>query len=131
MDAPIWVHDEVVRAIHKRQIAEHGGRAGIRDDGLLTSALSRPRNVLAYGGDEIDMAALAAAYAFGIASNHPFVDGNRRVAYVVCRTFLRLNGADFEASAEEKYRTFVLLASGGIRERELAEWVRERRVAVG
>ena len=127
MDEPIWIRDEAVAAIHHRQIAEHGGADGIRDPGLLASALARPRNTFAYGGEDVDLAALAAAYAYGIASNHPFVDGNKRVAYVVCRTFLRRNGFDFEATAEEKYGAFMRLAAGETSEAELAAWIRDRR----
>ena len=128
MDEPTWIRDEAVAAIHHRQIAEHGGTDGVRDPGLLASALARPRNAFTYGGDDVDLAALAAAYAYGIASNHPFVDGNKRVAYVVCRTFLRLNGVDFEATAEQKYGAFMRLAAGQTSEEELAAWIRERRV---
>ena len=106
-------------------VCSAGGR---KEVGLLASALARPRNAFAYGGDDVDLAALAAAYAYGIASNHPFVDGNERVAYVVCRTFLRLNGVDFEATAEEKFGAFMRLAAGQTSEEELAAWIRERRV---
>src|SRR2546422_11485639 len=102
----VWLLEEAVREIHQRQIAEHGGSLGIRDEGLLLSALARPQNLLAYGEDP-DLAALAAAYAFGIARNHPFIDGNKRTALVTARTFLLLNDADLEASQEEKYITFL------------------------
>jgi death-on-curing protein len=116
----------VVLAIHQRQTAEHGGLHGIRDAGLLESALLRPRNLLHYSESEPDLAWLAASYAFGIARDHPFLDGNKRTSFVVCRTFLILNGRDLDATQEEKYRTFLALAEGKISERELALWIRER-----
>ena len=125
MREPVWVRDDVVLAIHRRQLAEHGGGEGIRDPGLLDSALSRPKNLLAYSTEEPDLALLAAAYAWGLARNHPFVDGNKRTAYVVCRTFLRLNGRDLDASQEEKYVTFLRLAEGRLTEQALAAWIRE------
>ena len=122
----VWLFEATVRAIHHRQLAEHGGREGVRDEGLLMSALARPRNLLAYGEPSPDLAALAAAYAFGIASNHPFIDGNKRTALVVARTFLILNGTDLDASQEEKYSTFMNLASGRLTEDDLADWIRKR-----
>jgi death-on-curing protein len=105
-------------------LAEHGGLEGIRDEGLLQSALCRPKNLLAYSESPPDMAALAAAYAYGIVKNHPFVDGNKRTAYVVMRTFLKLNGYDIQASSEEKYQIWIDLAAGKLSEEELAEWIR-------
>ena len=125
MREPIWIRDDLVLAIHRRQLAEHGGGSGIRDQGLLASALARPRNLAAYSDDEPDLAALAASYAYGIVRNHPFVDGNKRVGYVICRTFLELNGRHLDASREEKYRTFLQLAEGRLLEGELAEWLRD------
>jgi death-on-curing protein len=124
----IWISDEVVVAIHRRQLAEHGGLEGIRDEGLLQSALSRPKNLLAYSESSPDMAFLAAAYAYGIVKNHPFVDGNKRTAYVVMRTFLKLNGYDIQASSEEKYQIWLALAAGKLSEEELASWIREHLV---
>lgn len=123
---PVWISPELVRAIHERQLAEHGGSAGIRDPGMLESALARPRQLLAYGGADVDIPALAAAYAFGLARNHPFVDGNKRTAYVVYRTFLVLNGWDMTGSLVERYPVFLGLAAGEIGEEELAAWLRER-----
>lgn len=127
MKAPVWIREDVVLAIHRRQLAEHGGGEGIRDHGLLSSALARPQNALAYSESQEgpDLAMLAASYAWGLARNHPFVDGNKRTAYVVCRTFLLLNGQDIEASAEEKYLTFLKLAEGRLSEHELASWIRD------
>ncbi len=126
MEAPIWVREDVVYAIHRRQLAEHGGKEGVRDHGLLLSALARPRNLLAYSESLPDVAKLAASYAFGIVRNHPFVDGNKRVAFVVCRTFLKLNGYDIKASQEEKCLTFVSLAASQLSEEGLADWIRQR-----
>lgn len=122
----VWVREDVVLAVHLRQLAEHGGSEGIRDEGLLQSALARPQNLLAYGDPTPDLAALSAAYAYGIASNHPFVDGNKRTALVVARLFLLLNGANLAATQEEKYSIFLALAAGRLPEEALAEWLRAR-----
>jgi death-on-curing protein len=119
----IWVEAEIAFAAHDEQIAEHGGGTGIRDAALLESALSRPRNLAAYGTP--DAADLAAAYAYGIARNHPFVDGNKRTALVVAETFLLLNGRELEASDAEVVIVFLALAAGELDEAELAEWFRE------
>ncbi|GAB4453697.1 MAG: type II toxin-antitoxin system death-on-curing family toxin [Armatimonadaceae bacterium] len=127
----VWVEEAVVRAIHRRQLAEHGGLPGIRDENALTSALMRPRNLLTYGDPPPDLAALAAAYAYGIARNHPFSDGNKRVALVVCRTFLRLNGVDFVATQQEKVETFLSLAAGEVTEETLAAWIRKHLTSIG
>jgi death on curing protein len=126
MREPTWIREDVVLAIHRRQLAEHGGGEGIRDRGLLESALARPQNLVAYADPkaEPDLAMLAASYAWGLVRNYPFVDGNKRTAYVVCRTFLLLNGGDLGASAEEKYLTFLHLAEGRLSEHELASWIR-------
>ena len=124
-----WVEIEAALGIHKRQIAEHGGSGGIRDEGLLSSALARPQNLLAYA-EESNIAALAGAYAFGIAKNHPFIDGNKRTALVVMRTFLRANGHDVKATQAEKYVTFLSLADGSLSESELVEWVASHLIEV-
>ena len=121
---PVWIRPDVARAIHRRQIAEHGGADGVRDEGLLASALDRPRNLHAYGAPPPDLAALAAAYGYGIARNHPFVDGNKRTALVLTRLFLALNGAAFTASATSKYEVMMRLAAGEISEEAFAAWVR-------
>lgn len=123
----IWVLKKAVLAIHKRQIAEHGGSDGVRDEGLLLSALARPENLSAYG-DNPGLASLAAAYAFGIAKNHPFIDGNKRTALVVARTFLKINGSDISASQNDKYATFLKLAKGNLDEKHLAGWFSQRLV---
>ena len=120
MDDPAWILDETVLAIHNRQIAEHGGLSGVRDANALASALGRPKNKFAYG--EPSIFELAAAYGFGIATNHPFADGNKRTAYVVSVLFLALNGYRVEAGQDEKYRTFLDLAAGKLSEAELTEW---------
>ena len=122
--SPVWVRADVVEAIHQRQLSEHGGAEGVRDAGALASALDRPRNQLTYGNPPPDLADLAAAYGFGIARNHPFSDGNKRTALVVMRLFLKLNGVDFTATAEEKYEAIMLLAAGEMDEAGLADWVR-------
>lgn len=128
MTEPRWIQERVVRAIHLRQLAEHGGLEGVRDEGLLSSALARPHNLFAYGNPKPDVAALAASYDCGIIKNHPFVDGNKRTAYVVCRTFLRLNQHDIEANDIDKYQTFFAAAEGTINAEELADWIRSKLV---
>ena len=119
-----WVALEVAMAAHAEQIAEHGGGEGVRDPGALESALARPRNLDDYG--EPDIADLAAAYAFGIARNHPFVDGNKRIAAVVSETFLILNGGELRATDAELVVAFQALAAGDLGEEEMADWFRER-----
>jgi death-on-curing protein len=122
----VWLLEETVIAIHQRQISEHGGIEGLRDEGLLSSALARPQNLLDYAQPRPDLAALAAAYAYGIARDHPFADGNKRTALVAARTFLLLNGVNLEASQDEKYLTFFQLAQGTVTEEQLADWIRKR-----
>lgn len=126
MDEIVWLLEETIIVIHHRQIAEHGGGEGLRDEGLLSSALARPQNLFTYGDPRPDLAALAAAYAYGIARNHPFIDGNKRTALVAARTFLLLNGVNLEASQDEKLLTFLQLAEGALSETELANWIRQR-----
>ena len=121
-----WVWDErdVAMSAHREQLVEHGGGDGVRDAGLLESAMARPQNLAAYG--EADAAAVAAAYAFGIARNHPFIDGNKRTAAVVSETFLILNGYSLDTTNPEIAATFLDLAAGELTEEELAAWFRER-----
>jgi death-on-curing protein len=119
----VWITNEVALAAHAEQLTEHGGGDGIRDAGMLESAMARPRNLADYG--EPDAAALAAAYAYGIARNHPFVDGNKRTAAVVSETFLLLNGLTLAASDAEVVVAFVALAAGDLTEPELADWFRQ------
>ena len=118
----VWVALDVAQAAHHEQLVEHGGGEGIRDAGLLESAMTRPQQLANYG--EPDLAALAAAYAFGIARNHPFIDGNKRTAAVVSETFLALNGAELQASDAELVVAFLALAAGELTEAELADWFR-------
>jgi len=123
---PVRLDVKIALAVHDRQLAEHGGGAGIRDEALLESALARPVNRWAYGEEEEDLAALAAAYAFGIARNHPFVDGNKRTAWVFGRLFLALNGVSLRFAAEDAIRIMLALAAGDVSEEALADWFRER-----
>lgn len=125
MDEPVWLREDLILAVHRRLLAEHGGAEGVRGAGLLDSTLAGPRNLWTYGDPPPDRAALAAAYAAGISRNHPFVDGNKRTTYVACRTFLLSNGADLGATREEKLRVFLDLAAGELSEHELAAWIRD------
>lgn len=120
----VWIEKPLVLMLHDRQIAEHGGLGGVRDDGLLQSALARPQQLFAYGDPPPDLADLAASLAHGIAKNHAFVDGNKRTAFVAYRTFLALNQMSLEASADEKYTTILALAEGTLSESEFAAWLR-------
>ena len=118
----IWIDARAIAAIHDEQLAEHGGAAGMRDQGLLESALSRPINLAAY--EKPDAAALAASYAVGLAKNHPFVDGNKRTAFVALELFLALNGFELNASDVDCVLTMLAVASGEMDEHMLAEWIR-------
>jgi death-on-curing protein len=124
---PVWIDDRVALAVHDRQLAEHGGGQGVRDPGALESALARPRNRWAYG--ETDLCRLAAAYAFGIARNHPFVDGNKRTAWIAARSFLILNDRDLDYARREAVRLVEQLAAGELSEGELADWFRSHLAA--
>jgi death-on-curing protein len=124
MDEPAWIDESVILQIHELQLEEHGGLSGIRDRGLLSSAVFRSRNLWAYAGE--DFAALAAAYAIGIARNHPFNDGNKRTAAVACELFLRLNDRVLQASDDEWYETMIRVATGAMIETELADWIQNR-----
>jgi death on curing protein len=122
----VWLEKALVLAIHDRQVAEHGGSAGVRDEGLLESELARPQQLHAYGDPAPDLANLAAALAYGLARNHPFVDGNKRTAAVCCETFIELNGATLEADDAELFPRYLALAEGKLAERDFAAWLRER-----
>lgn len=124
MSEPIWLSVDLVIAFHDEQLREFGGPAGIRDLGMLESALGRPRNKRAYG--ETDLAHLAAAYGYGIARNHPFVDGNKRAALLAIITFLGLNDIDFLADNAEAVVMILGLAAGEIEEEGLSRWIRDR-----
>ena len=121
---PVWLDAKVALAVHDRQLAEHGGGQGVRDPALLESALARPMNRWGYGED--DRCALAAAYAYGIARNHPFVDGNKRTAWVFARLFLALNGVELRFAPEDAIRTMLALAGGELSEEAFAKWLNER-----
>lgn len=121
---PVWIETELALAIHDRQLAEHGGPIGVRDASALESALGRPRNQWAYG--EADLCALAAAYAYGIARNHPFTDGNKRTAWVLARLFLALNNVQVGFAPEDAIHMVLALASGSLTEADVAEWFRAR-----
>ena len=122
MDQPIWVSKAVVLALHEEQLAEHGGSPGLRDEGLLESAMARPRNL--FSNERPDISAMAAAYAYGIVTNHPFVDVNKRASAVVAELFLDLNGFSFEMDDAQLVTTWLSLAAGEISETELADRIR-------
>ncbi len=123
MAAWIWLDPAVMRAVHDEQLAEHGGPVGLRHDGLLEPALARPQQMAAYG--DPDLASLAAAYGFGIARNHPFVDGNKRTAFVAVELFLDLNGQTLAASDADCVMTMLKVAAGDIDETQFAQWLRD------
>ena len=118
-----WLDAAVLRAVHEEQLAEHGGAAGIRDEGLFESALARPQHLAAYG--EPDLCDLAAAYGFGLARNHPFIDGNKRTAFVAVELFLLVNGQELMASDESCVLTMLAVAAGQMDEAAFAAWLRE------
>lgn len=128
MIEPQWIRLDVVLAIHAAQLAEHGGLDGLRDRNGLESAIASPRNLFAYGSPTPDIAALAAQYAFAIACNQVFLDGNKRTALVVCRTFLLLNGHNLVASNDEKYHAIMKLAEGQLDVNQMADWIRTHMV---
>lgn len=122
MIEPSWLDERLVRAIQAEQLAEHGGARGLRDQGLLASAVARPRNKSVYAN--ADLFELAAAYAYGLARTHPFVDGNKRTALVASFTFLAINGWEVDADETEAVAIFLDLAAGAIEEASLAAWLR-------
>lgn len=128
MTEPVWLRADVVLAIHNRQLAEHGGPSGVRDAGLLESALAAPLNRWRY--EQASIPSLAACYAFHLAGNHPFIDGNKRTAYICMRLFLQLNRMDLTADPEEKIRVMIDLSAGRMSFEELAVWVTERSAKV-
>lgn len=121
---PSWLLRETILAVHKRQLAEHGGPDGVRDAGLLDAALARPRQLWAYRQPRPDIASIGAAYAAGIIRSHPFVDGNKRAGYIACRLFLRLNGYDLEVDLSARYLAILGLADGSLDEDAFEAWVR-------
>jgi death-on-curing protein len=120
---PVWVARELVQVLHERLLAEHGGAPGLRDEGLLDSALARPRQIRAYG--DPDLCALAAAYAYGLVRNHPFVDGNKRVAFMVAYVFLARNGRRLVAPEVDATAMMMALAAGQTDEKVFAAWLRD------
>lgn len=125
----VWISRALALAIHDRQLAEHGGATGIRDEGLLESALARPRQLHAYGQPVPDLADLAAATASDLAQNHPFVDGNKRMGAVACEVFIVLNGATLSAEDHELYPQYLGLSEGSLGEADFAAWLRPRIIA--
>ena len=123
MSEPEWLDIDIVLDVHAEQLALFGGADGVRDRGLIESALGRPQHKFAYG--ESDLAALAAAYAFGIAKNHPFVDGNKRTAFASMLVFLGLNGIDFDVPPQDATVMIMALAAGEVSEESLARWIRD------
>ena len=124
-----WISKPALLLLHAESLAEHGGSPGLRDEGLLDSALARPQNLLAYG--EPDAAALAAAYGSGVARNHPFIDGNKRAALLSIGLFLHLNGWRLTASQADTTRTMLALAAGDLPEDTLADWLRRHAAPRG
>ena len=129
MTEPKWLSEFSVLLLHTESLAEHGGSAGLRDKGLLQSALSRARNLYSYEG-VTEVQRLAAAYGFGIARNHPFLDGNKRTAFLAIGLFLLKNGYVLDADDAEATRAMFALASGDLTEAELVEWIRRHSSAV-
>jgi death on curing protein len=123
----VWIEISAIYAIHEEQLAEHGGGVGIRDIGLLESALGRPKNAAAYG--DADVFQLAAAYGYGIAKNHPFIDGNKRTAFVATELFLELNGYELTADDTNCVMTMLAVAAGEMEESAFADWLRTHSAA--
>lgn len=122
----VWLQRELVLALHDRQLAEHGGSSGVRDDNLLESALARPQQLHHYGEPTPDLADLAASLAYGLARNHPFVDGNKRTAAVACETFIELNSGSLRAEDVELFPLYLALAEGKLSAEDFAQWLRTR-----
>jgi death-on-curing protein len=129
MKEPVWIRLDVVLAMHEEVLMLHGGPEGVRDPGLLESALARPKNMFAYAEQGVSIARLGAAYAKGIIANHPFVDGNKRTAFTVALTFLKLNGLEVTATKEDRVLTFWSLAAGEISEEQLTHWFERNSIA--
>lgn len=119
-----WISQRALMLLHDESLAIHGGLSGVRDEGLLLSALARPENLAAYG--DPDMADCAASYGFGLAKNHPFADGNKRAAFLAIGMFLRLNGYRLATTQADATRAILALAAGDLSEPELAAWIRTR-----
>ncbi len=128
MSEPFWLDETIVRAMHEDQLAQHGGLAGIRDNNLFLATLDRPKNLLAYGEPTPTIFDLAAAYGYGFAKNHAFVDGNKRVAFVTMATFLELNGYSLNIPETEVVLMMERLAGGKETQELIAEWLRENSI---
>jgi len=124
MKEPVWLVRAALEILHDLSIAEHGGAPGLRDESLFESALARPQNLFAYKGD-VDLARLAASYGFGLAKNHAFVDGNKRIAFIAVATFLAMNGHRLVADQTEATLVMLSVASGAFSDDELAGWIRK------
>lgn len=122
----IWLDASILLAVHDEQLVEHGGISGVRDNGMFESALAKPQNLAAYG--EPDFAHLATAYGFGLAKNHPFLDGNKRTAFVAIELFLRLNGFVLDAEDTACVLTMLAVAGGEMDEQNFADWIRKNTV---
>ena len=127
MSEPVWLDKTTLLLLHAAALAEHGGMEGMRDEGLLDSALARPRNLFAYEGTE-SLARLAAAYAIGISRNHPFLDGNKRAAFIALALFIARNGSRLRADQVDATRTMLRVAAGELDENQLADWIESRTV---
>lgn len=128
MNEPVWILDEVVHAIHAEQLAEHGGLEGIRDVGLLQSALDAPKNVYHY--EKTSIFKLAAVYGYRISNNQPFIDGNKRTGYIVSRLFLILNGYDIKATDVERVQRYMDISNNTMSEDDLAQWIEKHAIKV-
>jgi death-on-curing protein len=122
----VWLERALILAMHDRQLAEHGGSSGVRDENLLESALARPQQLQTYGDPPPDLADLAASLAYGLARNHPFVDGNKRTAAVACETFIELNGGTLTADDVELFPVYLAVAEGKLGVEDFAAWLRSR-----
>lgn len=123
MSEPLWLTRPIIEAIHDEQLAIHGGASGLRDEGMLESALDRPRNKWSY--EQAELPELAAAYAYGMARNHPFIDGNKRTSLLALYTFLGINGINFDVPEAEAATIILSLAAGEVSEESLARWIRD------
>jgi death-on-curing protein len=123
MKEPSWFNREECLAIHEMVLAQHGGLAGVRDEGLLESALSKPRNLFAYA--KPTLVEMAASYAAGIIHNHPFLDGNKRTGFMLAAVFLEVNGHEFTATEESVVENTLALAAGSLREKDYAAWLKK------
>ncbi|MEM1080614.1 MAG: type II toxin-antitoxin system death-on-curing family toxin, partial [Pseudomonadota bacterium] len=131
MGEPVWLSPGLIEAIHQRQLSEHGGLAGVRDRAMLESAAERARQQFAYRSVSTDFPELAAAYAFGLSRNHPFMDGNKRTSAVICELFLQLNGYQLLATDVDLYPVFLALAAGELEEDQLIDWLRAHSRPLG